>query len=212
MSIGLTRILQQITGLNTFFAGANAGRMQGVVLEDSASVLWSTDGFGNIQATATAAGQAVQLIQRQTVVGTPTTLTFSAIPQGFSNLRLVGNFSSSGDNLVLGFNGDVTNGHYGWGLVFQNAGAAAAAANETAASIFIAASAGAVDVAIPGYAAAPFGLPVTGTFSQVTIGSATLSGSSGGLWTGADVTSLTLSLNNGAALAAGSVFSLYGEL
>lgn len=52
MSISLTRILQQITGLNTFFQGPNAGRSNGVVLEDSATVTWSTDGQGNIQATA----------------------------------------------------------------------------------------------------------------------------------------------------------------
>lgn len=56
MSISLTRILQQITGLNTFFQGPNAGRSNGVVLEDSDSVTWTTDGQGNIQATAAGSG------------------------------------------------------------------------------------------------------------------------------------------------------------
>lgn len=52
MSISLTRILQQITGLNTFFAGPSASRDNGVVLLDTATVTWGTDGQGNIQATA----------------------------------------------------------------------------------------------------------------------------------------------------------------
>jgi hypothetical protein len=52
MSINLTSILQNITGLNSFFAGPAASRQAGVVLEDSATVTWTTDGQGNVQATA----------------------------------------------------------------------------------------------------------------------------------------------------------------
>jgi len=84
MSINLTRILQQITGLNTFFQGSSAGRQVGVVLEDSATVTWTTDGQGNVQAiaagstlpTATGAGQVL------TATGPGTTYTAQALPVG----------------------------------------------------------------------------------------------------------------------------------
>jgi hypothetical protein len=83
MSISLTRILQQITGLNTFFAGPSASRDNGVVLLDTATVTWGTDGQGNIQATAggtlptaTGAGQVL------TSTGAGTTYTAQALPVG----------------------------------------------------------------------------------------------------------------------------------
>ena len=52
MSLNLTNILQNPSQTNQIQAGPNAGRQVGVVLEDSATVTWATDGFGNIQATS----------------------------------------------------------------------------------------------------------------------------------------------------------------
>lgn len=69
MSISLTRILQQITGLNTFFAGPSASRDNGVVLLDTATVTWGTDGQGNIQATAS--GSSLPSGAANLVVATP---------------------------------------------------------------------------------------------------------------------------------------------
>jgi len=88
MSIGLTSILQRIQGMNTFFRGPNAGRETGVVLEDTDTITWGTDGYGNIQATAvgtlplptaTGAGQVL------TSTGAGTTYTAQALPVGSSS-------------------------------------------------------------------------------------------------------------------------------
>jgi hypothetical protein len=142
MSISLTRILQQITGLNTFFAGPSASRDNGVVLLDTATVTWGTDGQGNIQATAaggatfptaTAAGQvltstaagtnytaqtpivpALQLIQEQTLASPAASITFSGIPGTFTNLKLIASLinAANNQNVSVAFNGDDTAGHY----------------------------------------------------------------------------------------------------
>jgi len=151
MSISLTRILQQITGLNTFFQGPNAGRSNGVVLEDSATVTWTTDGQGNIQATAaggatfptaTAAGQlltatgpgttytaqapavtGLTLIQAITASGSQASITFSAIPQTYSSLLLIDNAEVAGtaETYEINFNGDA-GANYSYGFVINNTG------------------------------------------------------------------------------------------
>jgi hypothetical protein len=55
MSINLTRKLQNPSSINTLIAGT-AGRLSGAFLEDTDSVTWDEDEFGNIMATALASG------------------------------------------------------------------------------------------------------------------------------------------------------------
>lgn len=153
------------------------------------------------------------LIAKKTGTGTPTSITFSSIPQTYQNLKLMGNFVlTGGANLVANFNGDSTAAHYAYGLNYENNGSTGQTASNSSTHSLIAGAQGAVEVEIPSYTAGVGGgVNFTGNFSAMTIGSATLSGAVGGLWNGTDVTSLTLADSSGtAAFTAGSVFSLYG--
>lgn len=153
------------------------------------------------------------LIAKKTGTGTPTSITFSSIPQTYQNLKLMGNFVlTGGANLVANFNGDSTAAHYAYGLNYENNGSTGQTASNSSTHALIAGAQGAVEMEIPSYTAGVGGgVNFTGNFSAMTIGSATLSGAVGGLWNGTDVTSLTLADSSGtAAFTAGSVFSLYG--
>jgi hypothetical protein len=153
------------------------------------------------------------LIAKLTGAGTPASITFSSIPQTYTNLKLLGNFLiTSGANLAITFNGDSTAAHYAYGLGFLNNGTPGGTQSQSSTHALIGASGGAVSVEIPSYTAGiAGGVNFTDSFSTMAIGSESLTGYGGGLWNGTDVTSLTLADSGGSALfTAGSVFSLYG--
>lgn len=153
----------------------------------------------------------MQLIQKITATAVAS-VTFTAIPQGFNNLRLVCNFGiTSGANLVIVFNGDTAN-HYGFGLNFNSNGTPSASANFslTQPQGIIGGAVGSAIVEIPSYANAPQGVTTVGTFAAITA-SSNLGGTANVTWTGTDVTSITLKDSGGSALfVAGSTFTLYG--
>lgn len=154
------------------------------------------------------------LIAKITGSGTPTSLTFSSIPQTYQNLKLVGNFVlTGGANLAMRFNGDSTAAHYAYGLAYQQNTATGAVQSNSATQDIVGANDGSVSVEIPSYTAGVGGrVTFNGQFAGFfVIGSSTESGNTGGIWTGTDVTSLTLADTGGTAtFTTPSVFSLYG--
>lgn len=148
------------------------------------------------------------------VLGAPAaSVNFAAIPQTFTNLRLVGNFNAvSGQNLKANFNGDTTSGNYGYGFLYQYGGTAGAVQSTSANGMLIGGGLGSFTLDIPNYrlATAVPGIYVSGTFSQIVLGSYTLTGTAAGAWVGTDVTSMQLTDSIGGIFAAGSSFSLYG--
>lgn len=115
MSINLTSILQRIQGINVFFAGPNAGRQNGVVLEDSDTVSWSTDGYGNIQATSAggdaptgAANEVFATPNGSAGAATIRALVTADLPAGVallaSNNTFTNNQIISADNPILQLN------------------------------------------------------------------------------------------------------------
>jgi hypothetical protein len=84
MSVNLTSILQNIQTKFASWVGLMGSRQVGVILEDTATVTWGYDGYGNITATAaggtlptaTGAGQVL------TATGPGTTYTAQALPVG----------------------------------------------------------------------------------------------------------------------------------
>jgi hypothetical protein len=148
-------------------------------------------------------------IATQTVTS-GTSITFSGIPQTYTSLKLVGTFNvTSGANLALQFNGDSTAAHYAYGFFYQYNGSAGFAQSNSATYILVGAASGAADIVIEDYSASTGGTPVTGNFSEMVIGSTTLSGNAGGLWTGNGITSIKIFDDGGATFAAGT-FTLYG--
>jgi len=170
---------------------------------------------GGVATCATPSGGgsgAMTLIQKQTLGSTVASVTFSSIPQTYTQLLLVGSFTAqtTNDNIVLQFNGDTTSTHYAWGLSFQNAGAASGARSVSSPSCFVGGGIGALSLTIPSYTAASSSVQASGTFSELIVGSQSISGDAGCAWTGTDVTSITLSMQGGDDLVSGSTFSLYG--
>jgi hypothetical protein len=120
MNLNLTTILRQIQGL--FATPVSGSREIGVVIQDTATITWSTDGLGNI--TANASGVAGSLIQNTVAPGGTSTVTFSAIPQGFTNLRIIiqsSNDSGSTVPLYLTLNGD-SGTNYGYAYIWNHDG------------------------------------------------------------------------------------------
>jgi hypothetical protein len=271
MSINLTSILQNITGLNSFFRGPAASRQAGVVLLDTATVTWATDGQGNVQATSTgstpsgaanlveatpngSSGAAalralvpadlpvatsgtlgavepdgttiavngsgvisvvpsgMVLISSQTVSGgAVASVTFSAIPQTYNNLKLVVSATASAnDTMFAGFNGDFSAGNYYWNTITMAftsgvTGTGGFGGNAGATTGNINTNGGGVELNIYGYATAN---GVKGYTSQNIGATYTLNG---GVWTSTvAITSLVLQLASSGTFQNGSTFSLYG--
>lgn len=214
MSLNLTNILQNPSQTNQIQAGPNASRQTGVVLEDSASVTWSTDGFGNIQAAAgVSSPSGMTLIQTQTLSAPAETVTFSAIPQTFTHLLIIASAcDSSGTSqaFTLTFNGD-TGTNYAYCNTLNVNGVPGGSASASSPSIpagLEGGTGGASQISIPAYRGA---LPktATGTANSFTAGAAVLAAQYGGNWNNvAAITSIELFANS--SFTAGSVFSLYG--
>lgn len=146
------------------------------------------------------------VIQSQTVAGTPTSVVFSAIPQTYKNLTLVGTFAENGggSNLVMQLNGD-TAAHYNSINTFGSGSAASGNTSTGVTSAVVAiGTAGAIEINIPNYRVTALGIVY---FTAQGAGNA---GSTTGNWAGTDVTSITLFDSAGATFLAGSTFTLYG--
>jgi hypothetical protein len=76
MSLNLTNFLQGIQGRIINWKGTIASREVGVVLQDTASITWTGDQFGNISATATGSGGGVVTVTH--LVGNSATPTIAA--------------------------------------------------------------------------------------------------------------------------------------
>ena len=159
----------------------------------------------------TSGGSSTMSLIQSITATSEASVTFSAIPQTFKNLKLVCNYSlASGTNLVMTLN-SVTTSTYSFGLMFADANTAVASSGSSQPYIEIAGFQGLVVLDIPNYAATPsFGVQSIGTFSQTggALFTGTCSGSNAGI---TSVTSITLSEISGTALfVAGSLFELYG--
>lgn len=180
-------------------------REAGVVLQDTATVLWTTDGFGNVQAE----GAFAKL--QQIVVSSPTLqVNFNNIPQNFTNLKLVANFNFTiGSNLVMQLNG-ITGDGYVYSLMFASAGEVQGSTAEIN-YLIVGGSAGNSIIEIPSYANSPNGILTTGMFSQYSGGINYVGSSMGSNPSITSVTSINLLEQDGTGIfAEGSTFTLYG--
>lgn len=168
-----------------------------------------------------------QLLAKTSLSGTAATITFSNIPQKFTNLRIdlsaisTGTTAQGWDSVNLQFNG-VSSATYNWGTIYATMGNAPTTASGNSATSsqcgavwnahFASAGRGVVLMLIPNYT------DTTARKSFSSIGNASDGGAAGVMqsWSGcgsavtAAVTSITLSVNVG-SFAAGTVACLYGE-
>jgi hypothetical protein len=223
-----------------------ASRQTGLVLLDSASVSWTSPGpvYNTLQATATVSGlpvatQAGQvptstgagttytaqtpvapgmvLIQKQALVAPAATVTFSAIPQTYTNLLLVSsgtNSSGATQNLSIEFNGDTTQTDYSYSYILTNNGTVAGGAAYSTPGVLLGISINSGGSnsrsMITNYSSTTVNKVVESTFMCINPGAAALSGTAGGMWnSNAAITSIVAALASG-NFAAGTVFSLYG--
>lgn len=172
--------------------------------------------------------QSVQLIQKQVLSGSSSSVTFSSIPQQYTNLRLVISAKSDGtgstgyDSAVLRLNG-VSSASYSWNSVFVTQGGSPTGASATSASSmqcaeiwnahFASAGRGIATIDIPNYSDSNNLKSFTGLSTAGDGGTASImqwySGVLGGGFTGA-LTSLTVLMGTG-NFVADSTFCLYGE-
>jgi hypothetical protein len=159
--------------------------------------------------TITASGGVISahsgmtLIQEIVLATSETSVTFSAIPQSFTNLRLICNIDSAEASeaaLNMTFNGDTTTAHYGY---IQSTGSVGSEPFIGVASTGV----GINDITIPNY---------TSSFPKRAVGvgnDPSLLITTGMGWTtdgtGA-ITSITINTQNVANMLTGSTFSLYG--
>jgi len=171
------------------------------------------------------AGNGQVLIQRVVLGGTTGTVTFSAIPQVFNNLRLTFitkvDAAFGGANISLRFNGD-TSAIYNCSIT---SGANSSTSNSISTSLnriqfagismgaSIANYPGSNVLDIPGYSNTTFYKTITGTAGAVTTTATdTITRNIAGSWGNtAAITSITLLPDTGAGnFIAGSLFYLYG--
>lgn len=207
MSVNLTKVLQNPSITNVQVAGPNPGLQTGVFLEDSESIVWSYDGYGNVQAAAV---PGMQLIQEQVLGTVKTVVTFSNIPQTFKHLMLVYSITSDStgqDNMTLEFNGDATGTDYASSMTYISGGVAGAGAFTNPAKFGFVPGGG--EYKIYGYTSSANPKTIAGTSSGGP--QALNTGISSGAWASAEaITSIAVSTVNGGNMGAGSVFSLYG--
>jgi hypothetical protein len=223
-----------------------ASRQTGLVLLDSASVSWTSPGpvYNTLQATATVSGlpvatQAGQvptstgagttytaqtpvapgmvLIQKQALVAPAATVTFSAIPQTYTNLLLVSsgtNDTGSTQNVLIEFNGDTTQADYSYSYIITQQSAIGGGFTYSAPGVLLGVSINSGGsnsrAMITNYSSTTMNKVVESTFMAINPNTASLSGTAGGVWdSNAAITSIVAALASG-NFAAGSVFSLYG--
>lgn len=172
--------------------------------------------------------QRPQLISKQVLAASVSSVTFSSIPQQFTNLRLTISAQSDGtgtngyDSAVLRFNG-VSSASYNWNSIFATQGGAATGASATAASSaqcaeiwnahFASAGRGLVTINIPNYSDTN-NLKGFHSLSNASDGGTAsimqwYSGCLGGGLTTA-ISSVSVLMNTG-NFVADSTFCLYGE-
>lgn len=168
--------------------------------------------------TAQTPSSGMALISNQVLASPAATVTFSSIPQTFTNLKLVIQASASttaGFNaLLLQFNGD-TAAHYQWQELFGAAGSPGASTSgglvtsvqlgnlsDTTSSII----GGATEITVPNYAGTVFNKSLL-SFTQ---GDQTAVMSVGGWSSTAALTQIQFLLGSAGNFVTGSTFSLYG--
>jgi hypothetical protein len=156
---------------------------------------------------------SLTLIQSQVLTGTASSVTFSAIPQGYRDLKLIIQCSSSGSFPYgkVQFNGDAAS-HYAWSWIYwSNTAQAAGASSDTSAEVFNAGfnsgTFAATQLDIFNYASATLTKYMTAlAYDSVQ----NTSDSIGGAWNEtAAITSIVLQPNSG-NFPSGSTFTLYG--
>jgi hypothetical protein len=160
------------------------------------------------------------LIQTQTLASTASTVTFSAIPQTYTDLVIVASartaYAGSGDTIVCQFNGDATSANYTYRRLIGNSTTASSATGNyffvgyCAASTDTASTFGSAQLVIPNYSAT--GTKV-GSAESVYENNAALAiqGIHANSWSGtAAITSVALSAPSATAFQIGSTFSIYG--
>jgi hypothetical protein len=155
-------------------------------------------------------GGAMQLIASTTVASPQFGVTFSAIPQTFKNLKIVGAFQDNGStsNLTVQFNGD-TAAHYSYSYIFNAAPTATAAqVGAQTSSIVAIGLVGSLVLDIPSYVANALG--VTYFSSQSSNSGSSVMATCAGSWSNTGITSITVVDSSGAQFAAGTTFTLYG--
>ena len=110
MSVNLTTALQGIQ--NSITPPVNGRRSVGVVLRDNLSSTWAVDQFGNIQVSGT-----VSKLSRITLTEPASSITFSDIPQTFTDLEI--SCQSIGDAGNVGLIGVQFNGDTGLNYTFS---------------------------------------------------------------------------------------------
>lgn len=170
--------------------------------------------------------QSVQLIQKLVLTGSASSVTFSSIPQQFTNLRLVISAKGSGttntgyDSANLRFNG--ASSGYAWNSIFATQGGTPTSASATSAtamqcaeiwnSFFSSAGRGIATIDIPNYSDSNNLKSFTSSSTAGDGGTTSImqqySGFLGASQTAA-ITSLTILMNVGNFIA-DSTFSLYG--
>jgi len=160
------------------------------------------------------------LISSQTLASTATTVTFSSIPQTYTDLLIVASarsgYAGSGDTIVAQFNGDAVTTNYTYRRLIGNGTTSSSASGNF---FFVGYCTGSTDTAntfgsaqliIPNYSATGI---KGGSADSVYENNAALAiqGIHANSWSGtAAITSVALTAPSATAFQIGSIFSIYG--
>lgn len=164
-------------------------------------------------------GGSVALIQKQVLSTSAASVTFSAIPQSFTNLLVVVNAlntNNGSDQLInLQFNGDGSF-IYARGVTTNTNGTVAGSAVTTSNFLQVGITgsanpnAGVSEIHIPAYSSTSIGKGVTAN-GVACVGSTLVVFNGGGTYQSDNaITSFVLTVADGSSFTAGSTFSLYG--
>lgn len=156
---------------------------------------------------------SMTLIQKQVASGSAESITFSAIPQGYTHLLLIddANITDTAQTYSINFNGD-SGAHYSWAFTLNNAGTVTGnfTGAQTSGNIGAICSQGGHKITIMGYANATNPKAYIAESLAFDGSTSVLQQEVSGVWSQtAAITSITLS-NTGANFNASSTFSLYG--
>jgi hypothetical protein len=159
------------------------------------------------------------LIQAQTLTGSAASVTFSNIPQNFTDLKIVisgrTNRVLTVDGITIRFNGDTTSGNYSGRRLFGSGSSPGTDTQYIAQPFMTASSAtantfGNAEIVITNYTGSTAKII---SFDGVGENNATLTymGIGSGIWSGtAAITSITITPETGTSIEQGSTFYLYG--
>lgn len=164
----------------------------------------------------------MRLIARQTLSVDTASVTFSNIPQTYTDLRLVvsarTNRANNGDSMYLQFNGDTTSANYS-NRILYGTGSSAVTITSATAILLTQGACGSSDTAntfgsseayIPNYTGSTT-KSVSHQGNSETNAATSYMSVDAGLWSGiAPITSMLLRPGNGTAFRSGSTFFLYG--